>query len=534
MALRRIAILATLAAACGTDSVPGGPDGRHAEPRLRRLLAKQYTNSVRALLGTQAAEVASPPADIPTQGFESIGASQLSLSDSSLSQYEASARAIADVIAADVSVLPAKMGCTPTGPADRPCFETFARTFGKRAFRRPLTDDEVSRYATLTATVAGRYGNAYAGVAYAISAFLQSPNFIYQVEVGEVDPDDAQRRRLTGYEMATRLSFFLLDTTPDDAMLDLAESGLATRDDVRAQATAMLEREEAKAALDNYFEERFKLRQLTSLTKDPQLFPAFGVALAEAMRTETLLLLRDIAWTRDADVRELLDANYAFVNSELAQLYGTQPVTGGDFEKRMLPGDRRGVFGQAAFLAREAHPQTTSPTRRDRFVSERALCIDIPPPPPEVVTELPPPVPGMPMTMRQRLAEHASNEQCSGCHQRMDGIGLALENFDALGTARTTDEGLPIDASGEIFQVGTFTGLPGLAALVREQPEYARCWVRSLYRHATGHVEAQADEHSLTAVDEAFETSQFKLKTLLVEVVVSDAFRFVDNAEAGR
>jgi hypothetical protein len=530
MAFRRIAILATLAA-CGTDTVPGVPDGRHAEPRLRRLLAKQYTNSVKALLGEQAAEAAAPPADIPSQGFEAIGASQLSPSDSTLAQYESSARAIADVVVSDVSMLPPRMGCTPTGPTDQACFETFVRTFGKRAFRRPLTEDEVTRYVTLTSTVAGRYGNPYAGVAYAITAFLQSPNFIYQVEIGEIDPAHKTRRKLTGYEMATRLSFFLLDTPPDDAMLDLAETGLAERADIRTQAAALLEREEAKGALDNYFEERFKLRQLTSLTKDPALFPTFGVALAEAMRTESLMLLRDVAWTRDADVRELLDAPYAFVNADLAQLYGTAAVTGDGFEKRMLSGDRRGMFGQAAFLSSQAHPGTTSPTRRGRFISERALCIEVPPPPPEVVTELPPPVPGMPQTMRERLAEHASNEQCAGCHNRMDPIGLALENFDPIGAARTTDQGLPLDLSGEIFDVGTFTGLPGLTQLVREHDNYARCWVRSLYRHATGHIEAEADEEALQFVDDAFAKSQYKLKALLVEVVASDAFRFVDNAE---
>jgi hypothetical protein len=524
-------MLATIAA-CGSDVVPLDR-GTHAEPRLRRLLAKQYTNSVRALLGPAAATAAAPPTDIASQGFESIGASQLSPSDSILSQYETSARAISDVVVSDVSALPSLMGCTPTSASDRPCFETFVRGFGRRAFRRPLSEDEVTRYATLTTTVAGRYGSANAGVAYAITAFLQSPHFVYQVEVGEVDPADSSRRRLTGYEMATRMSFFLLDTTPDDEMLDLAEAGLRDREAIREQATTMLESDDAKAALDNYFSERFKLRELGSLTKDPALFPAWNVGLADAMRTESLLLLRDVAWTRDADVRELLDAPYAFVNQELAALYGTQPVTGNGFEMRTLPGDRRGIFGQAAFLSSQAHPTSTSPTRRGRFISERALCIDIPPPPPEVVTELPPPVPGMPQTMRQRLQVHATGS-CASCHVRMDGIGLALENFDAIGKARTTDEGLPIDLSGEIVDVGTFQGLPGLTQLVRELPELPHCWVRSLYRHATGHLEAGADERALQDIDVSFEASQYKLKALLVEIVTSDAFRFVDNVEVGR
>jgi hypothetical protein len=148
------------------------------------------------------------------------------------------------------------------------------------------------------------------------------------------------------------------------------------------------------------------------------------------------------------------------------------------------------------------------------------------------VTELPPPVPGMPQTMRQRLRAHSEIEACASCHVRMDGIGLALENFDAVGRHRTTDNNLPIDASGEIFEVGAFEGLAGLTELVRERPELHRCWVRSLYRHATGHVEVEGDEAALLDVDKAFELSQYHLKDLLVEIVVSDAFRFVDNPEA--
>ena len=136
------------------------------------------------------------------------------------------------------------------------------------------------------------------------------------------------------------------------------------------------------------------------------------------------------------------------------------------------------------------------------------------------------------MTMRQRLRAHAENEACASCHARMDGIGLALENFDGLGAFRTQDTGLPIDASGEILEVGAFSGLAGLTALVRERPELHRCWVRSLYRHATGHLEAEGDEAALLGVDQQFEAARYRLKDLLVEIVVSDAFRFVDNPEA--
>lgn len=526
MRAHHLIAVALALAACGNDVRLY----RHSEPRMRRLLARQYTNAVAALLGPDAAAFAKAPSDIAAQGFDAIGASTLSPSDAALAQYEKSARLVADHVVSDISKLPALMGCTPASPADAACFETFVKKFGRRAFRRTLTPEEVTRYVNVAMVTAARYKNAYSGVAYTLSAFLQSPNFLYQVEVGEVDPGDGSRKRLTGPEIATRMAFFLTDRPPDDALLDMAEGGkLRTRDEIRAAAQQLVEREEAKAALDAFYSERFKLRELDTLAKDSQAFPSWKPELAQAMKQESLLLLRDVVWTQDADYREMFTAPYAYVNSDLAALYGTSPVAGSGFEKRDLPANRRGVFGQAAFLAIEAHPATTSPTRRGRFVSERMLCTEIPPPPPNVVTELPEPMPGMPMTMRQRLAVHNENPTCAACHVRMDGIGLALENFDALGGYRTTDQGLPIDASGEVYGVARFDGLPGLAQLVTERPELHRCWVRSLYRHATGHYEAEADEQALEDVDASFEDGHYRLKQLLVEIVTSDAFRYVDN-----
>ena len=517
--------LVALLASCGNDQRLY----RHSEPRLRRLLARQYTNAVESLLGADAARFATPPTDIAAQGFDAIGASTLTPGDAALAQYEKSAGLISAHLLDDTAKLDTLMGCKPSSPQDAACFEKFVKAFGRRAFRHTLTPDEVTRYVNLAMTTGTRFKSPYAGTTYAITAFLQSPLFLYQVEIGEVDGSDGSRKQLTGPEIATRMAFFLTDRPPDDAMLDLAEGGkLKSRDDIRAAATKLVEGEAAKAALDGFYEERFKLRELNGLAKDGTMFPNWKPELAAAMKQESLLLLRDVVWTNDGDYRDMLTANYAFVNSDLAQLYGTQPVTSTGFEKRMLPTNRRGVFGQAAFLAIEAHPKSTSPTRRGRFISERMLCAEIPPPPPNVMAQLPDIDPNMPMTMRQRLAKHSENEACASCHVRMDGIGLALENFDAVGAFRTSDQGLPIDASGKIADVGDFQGVAGLADLVASRPELDRCWVRSLYRHATGHLEAEADEHDLEDVDVKFADTH-RLKQLLVEIVTSDAFRFVDN-----
>jgi hypothetical protein len=525
-------VLSVALGACGGDEETP-PTLRHSEPRMRKLLGKQYVSSVKALLGPAAAAVAKPPPDIASQGFDAIGAAELAISESALVTYEQSAQAIANRVVSDVTAADALMGCTPASAGDTACYGTFVRTFGRRAFRRPLDDEEIARYVAVATASATRYQNVYAGTAYVVMAFLQSPYFLYQIEVGEPDPLEPTRRRLTGYELATRMAFFLTDAPPDDALLDAAAAdGLATPEAIRELAKQLVERPEARDALDSFYEERFQLRQLAQLTKDPAVFPQFTPAIGASMRQEALLLLRDIVWTNNTDYRELLTAPYAYVDTALAQLYGTPPVNGPGFERRMLPPNRHGILGQAAFLAREAHPAFTSPTRRGRFISERVLCIDIPPPPPEVMAQPLPPVPGMPMTMRQRLRAHSENEACASCHARMDGIGLALESFDGLGAFRTQDAGMPIDDSGEIFEVGRFSGLAGLTSLVRERPELHRCWVRSLYRHATGHLEAEADEAALEGVDQRFAEARYRLKDLLVEIAASDAFRFVDNPEA--
>ena len=200
-------------------------------------------------------------------------------------RYEDSARAIAERARIDLGTLSPYLDCEPTGPSDEACMTAFVERFGRRAFRRPLTADEIDRFSALGTATAESMASFYAGVEYVISAFLQSPSFLYQVEVGEVDPDDGSRKRLTSSEMATRLAFFLTDRPPPDTLLDAAEAGkLTTREEIRAAALELVESEHAKRALDPFYEERFKLRALKSLAKDSATFPAWKPELAEAMR----------------------------------------------------------------------------------------------------------------------------------------------------------------------------------------------------------------------------------------------------------
>lgn len=520
------------------DPSSGGGPGSSGDPtggeeafvpapaRLRLLLARQYTNSIGYLLGPGAAQLAAPPPDSALNGFEAIGAAQLALDDFAVDAYEKSARAVA--AARDPALVATFLPCAPTGPGDLACHRQFVASFGRVAWRRPLAPEEVERYAAVAEDAALAFGSFDAGVEYAIAGMLQSPYFLYQVEVGEPDPDDPSQRILTGLELATRMSFFLLDSTPTREILDLAEQGgLATPDLVRGVAEAMLDAPGAHAALGNFFAEALHLRGLEDKPKDPATYPAWSPALGAAMRQETLSLIDDVVFTQDGDYRDILDAPYTFVNGPLAALYGliADPNTLGDQWMRFdLPADtkRGGIFGQGGFLAAYAHISSTSPTLRGKFVREAIMCQGMPAPPPDVVTELP--VGEEYKTMRDRLKAHQSNPSCSGCHVLMDNIGLGLENYDGIGVFRLVENGVTLDTQSEIEGLGAFDGARELGAVLRDSPDVTRCVVRNLFRHATGHLEILSEQPALLALDLAFDESGYRVKSLLADLVASPAF----------
>jgi len=503
-----------------------------APASLRLLLQRQYVGAIEDLLGPQAAAVAAPPENHAINGFDAVGASQLALGDAEIDAYEQSARAVVEAAAA-AGTLASWLACDPAVQGDAICMEQVVESFGRRAWRRPLTEDEVQRYAAVGTTAATDFGSFDAGMQEAVAALLQSPHFLYQVEVGEPDPDDPTRRRLTPYELASRMSFFLVDTVPDADLLDDAEAGLlATEDGIREAAYRLLERPRARGSLGAFFGEAWRLRNLATLPKDQATFPQWTPALAQAMQAETLALVEDIAWSRDADFREVFTADYTFANAQLGFHYGLPGAAELGDALTMVPlgglDKRGGVFGHAGFLSLLAHVSSTSPTLRGKFVLENVLCRTVPPPPPGVVTDLPVPEPGM--TMRERLEQHMEDPSCAGCHGYIDPIGFGLENYDGIGRFRTEDNGSPIDASAAI-DGQPFEGAAGLGALVAASPDAASCLTRNLYRHATGHIETDGEEVALVALEEAFVDSGYRMQALLVEIVASPAFRVVAEPE---
>ncbi len=475
--------------------------------------------------------MAEPPENHAINGLDAVGAAQLALGDAEIDAYEQSARAVAEV-AAQSGALSQWLACDPDSAGHDPCMRQVVGSFGRRAWRRPLLDEEIDRYAAVGLSAAEQ-GGFSSGMQEAVAALLQSPHFLYQVEIGEPDPSDSTRRRLTQYELATRMSFFLLDTVPDAELLDEAEAGLLSdAEGIRAAAWRLLERPEARAALGEFFGETWRLRDLPALPKDLSTFPQWSPELAEAMRRETLALVDDIAWERDASFLEVFTADYTFVDARLGFHYELpQAVELTDEHSRVaLDGHQRrgGLFGHAGFLALLGHVSSTSPTLRGKVVLENLLCRTVPPPPPGVVTDLP--VVEGDVTMRERLELHMADPSCSGCHAMMDPIGFGLENYDGIGRFRTTDNGQPIDAQADL-DGEPFEGAAELGALVAVSPGASSCLVRGLYRHATGHIEIEGEEASIAAIEQAFVESGHHMQELLVEIVASPAFRVVAEPE---
>ena len=488
---------------------------------------------MRQLLGTAAATVALPPVDVPLNGFLAVGAAELALSGIGVDTYEASAIAVSAAASVDPSS-PARSVCQT---ADAACYTRIVRTLGRRAWRRTLTEGEVSAHAAIGVTAATAYTGLVErpfdkGLEFILLALLQSPYFIYIVEIGEED-QDPEARSLTGAELATRLSFFITDSPPTDALLDAGEAGsLSSPATLEATVRELLARPEARTALRNAFRERLQLQNFQTLDRTD---PALTSTVRTAMVEESLKLIDDVVWDRNVDLRELFSTTTTFVNDELAAYYGfALPGSGAFFSRVQTPAaeGRAGLLTRGAFLTRFAHNNRSSPTLRGKFIRENLLCASVPAPPNDVSTTLPEQIDdNLPRTTRDRMAAHMTEPRCAACHETMDPLGFALEHYDQFGRYRTHENGLPIDSSAEL-DGDAAPDAAGFMGILKNRSDMASCIVRALYRHGTGTIEVQGQEAALYDVDTAFLSSGMKLQEALVGIVLSDAFGIVSLTAA--
>lgn len=497
---------------------------------MRRLTRQQYLSSVSDVFGARAVEGLAGgerlPLDRYGEDFSTINAAHAATSEREVELYRDAALAIAE------EVVGASIGCTPSAPTD-PCVEASLRTFGRRLWRRALTDDELAGLGGIVVAAAGHEASrelepsaaVRAGFRYAVAALLQSPHFLYVPEVGELEPESGTRR-FTGIEMASRLSYFLWNSTPDDALLEAAEGGdLVDTDGLEREARRMLADPRGQRLAVRFFGENWGVDKLGGLQKDPELFPEWTPSLAAAARQEFDRVLTEIAVDPGRDFFEIFSGKSSLVNRELGALYGID-VSGADFERVELGDMRFGLLTSVAVLAANANPNRTSPTHRGMFLRWNTLCAPVPAPPPGVITELEEAgSPGQELSIRERLELHRTEPACANCHALFDPLGMTLESFDAVGRYRTEEAvGLPIDPSAE-FEGQAFQDVRDLAAFLEEDPRTAQCLVRRLYGYAVGHHATDGEEPLLSQIYEAFEADGRPFQELVLGIVTSAGFR---------
>src|SRR6185436_4851699 len=395
-----------------------------------------------------------------------------------------------------------------------------------RAWRRPLTASEIDRYAQLALGAAATLGDVGVALLHTTSALLASPNFLYRVELGQ--PDGSGHHRYTGWEMASRLSYFLWNTTPDVELLAAAEAGkLVTPEGVRAQVARLLGSPRARGLASSFGRELGGLDELADTPKNDLRFTA---TLKEAMRAEVIHLFES-RLEPGADALDLYDGTGAFVNAELAAIYGIGGVTGTSPVAAALPAaiPRAGLLGTAAFLTRQSKQDATSPTARGKFVRERVLCEEVPDPPASLDTPLKDPPPGARLTLREHMEMHRSKPVCASCHALIDPLGYAFESFDWVGAYRDKDNGKPIDSSGTL-EGASFANAREFAAILCKLPKTQDCLLRNVFRYASGHKETAGDEAELAFWKKSFEGNGHRLVPFLTEIAASDGFRAVSPA----
>ncbi|MBK8239042.1 MAG: DUF1592 domain-containing protein [Deltaproteobacteria bacterium] len=511
-----------VAAGCETPSVQTSP--------VRRLTRWEYDNTVHDLLGDTTAPGKNFIPESLQLGFTN-GAASTPMSASVVEDYEAAALALATTAVAD---LPTLLGCDPVADGEDACAASFIEGFGRRALRRPLLADELTAYQGFYGAQKAEFGFDKA-VEMVVAAMLQAPSFLYRVEIGMPDPEQGGARRLDGYETATRLSYLLWGTTPDDALLDAAAAGqLDAAADVRAMAEQMIDDERGARAVQDFHLQWARVTAVPTLHKNDA---AFTPAVADGMLTEMALFVDDVVRARNGTLGDLLTTPATFVDAELASFYGL-PVPAGDGFVRVELDPRRGsgLLSQGAMMSALAHEAQPSPVYRGKFVLEQLLCSPPPPPPCNVDTQLPAPDPTK--TQREQLEELTANQPCSGCHRVINPPGFAFDHYDAIGRWRDDDRGLSIDPSGTIATgdaQGSFADHTELAALLAESDTVRECMVRQWFHYAYGRGEGELDACSTDALADAFAASDGNVRTLLLELTQTPAFlyRTDPDAEAG-
>jgi Protein of unknown function (DUF1592)/Protein of unknown function (DUF1588)/Protein of unknown function (DUF1595)/Protein of unknown function (DUF1585)/Protein of unknown function (DUF1587) len=528
--------LTTGAGGGGASNATTGPAAACPDPNaiapgpspLVRLSATEYRNTVRDLfpgVALATTELALP-AEVQSDGFLNTAEAQAP-SAALIEALHDNAGVLAQQATADLSKL---LPCTVASAADEvTCGAQFLETFGKRAFRRPLSAEETTRYRAFLEDSRAKWGFPTA-VRLLIQAFLQAPALLYRLEYGGSPVAGGHAIPLDDYQMASRVSYLLTDSDPDADLLTAADAGmLGTAEGLEVQARRLMKLDGGRQAVASFHAQWLRFEKMSNLSKAADLFPAFNPALAAALNEATTRYVDRIFWDEGQTLQALLTDNHAYVNDALAPLYGGS-ASGTELAWTTVdPAQRSGILTQAGLMAGLAHERNDAPVLRGVFVLDRLLCQPPPPPLPSVNTSLPPLTAAGNQTTRQQLEASHNTPACAACHTAIDGIGFGFGNYDAIGQWRTEQFGQPVDASGELVNTvdidGKFDGAVAMGAKLASSRQVRACVATQWLGYALAVRREHIDPCMTEPLVKALETSHGDLRELVVALVKSAAFR---------
>jgi len=502
---------------------------------IRRLTRNEFNNTVAALLGDTTSPALNLPPEVLGNGF-SNDALQQAVSADLVSGYNDIAADIASRAVQPTSLAqlaPCAASATSSASQDS-CAQTFINGWVPKAYRRPLAAGEADALLALEKSVTS--GDTFSsGIAAVIEAVLQSPDFLYRPELGMADANQPSLRRPTGDEMATRLSYLFWSSAPDDELRTAAASGeLLTSEGILKSAKRLLASDKARAVVRFFFDSLLPITTLTDQTRDK--YPNFSPQMGAYMRTETEKFLDNQIFVESGSWPSVFTANYTFVNEPLAKFYGMSGVTGSEFQKVAVDAtQRRGLLTQGAIMTGTTVTNSTNPVLRGSFILNKLMCMNLNlPSDPEILALVAVPLDVTGATARERYTAHSKQALCQGCHRLLDPVGFALENYDAVGQYRTTENGATIDASGKIPQADTVvSGAVQLAQQLADSEQVQQCFAQHWLEYGYGRsLRGSPEDKCLQEnINTAFKASGYNVKQLLLDLTQTTAFQYLPAQE---
>ena len=523
-------ILALTLLCCAIPARASEPMTTGGDPVIRRLTPDQYRRIIADIFGPTIEIGGRFEPDMRDNGLYAVGAAHVSVTAAGLEQYDAIARSIAAQVV-DERHRGMLIPCVPESASapDDVCAAKFVTQVGRLLYRRPLTPDEIAAQVGVAKAASTRLGGFYPGLGMSLAGMLDSLQFLFRQETAEPDPDQQGAYRLDAYSKASRLSFLLWDTKPDAELLSAAETGeLNTQPGLSKQVDRMLASPRLEDGVRAFFTDMMQFDGFTTLAKDAVIYPKFTFKVAQDAEEQTLRTIADHLLTRHGDYRDLFTTRRTFLTPLLGSIYSVPvPRTApGAWQPYEFPeGDpRAGILMEASFVALHSHPGRSSPTLRGKALREVLLCQKVPDPPGNVNFAIVQDTTNPDLrTSRARLTAHRTEPTCAGCHKLMDPMGLAMENFDSAGGFRTSENGVPIDTSGELDSV-KFTDGAGLAKAVHDNPATTSCLVNRVLAYAAGRPAVKGEAEWVMALRQGFVDDGYRLPELLRRIATSPAF----------